>query len=150
MSSTHYSSFTVDARTRYDRRRTIEVRVYKEIARMRSDAEKWAGDRDDEEHAEGHFDDAIAVTHAFVRLRQARNGTLTISPLGAIMRLAEDRLSVNVVAHEVLHAVAGIMRDEFHSGWSGDGIEVEENACYLAGDFTQKILSRLAARGHDV
>jgi hypothetical protein len=87
------------------RPRQVEVLLYDRLQDLRAAATRyvrqWETTTDD-------FSETLAVVHGFRKIRIRPDGSEEEHPLAAIIRFPRRGLTTLVVAHEVMHAVAGL------------------------------------------
>lgn len=131
--------FTLSTRAS-GRLRTVQVIVYKDVARLRKAASQWRP------KPESHYDRAEGVTHCIERRRYEPSGNVILHPSAGIIRLWEGRLTPEVVTHEATHMACGIYRQDCNSCLP-EGIEEEEVLAYLVGDVSKGIVNGLYRHG---
>lgn len=131
--------------TRYSgRKRAITVKVYDDLAAMRTAAHAFttrAG-----YGQPGEFDTAAGVTHTFESVFIGADGEEEKrGAAAALIRLWRGHLGSSVICHEAAHAASAIYRQDWERehGPVHRDMDNEEVHCYLIGDITRRIVDRL-------
>lgn len=118
--------------------KSIEIVVYRTIKDMRAAASKYSQGAD--------MTGALGVCHPFTRIKVHKDGTETIRPDSAIIRLNKRHCGIGVITHEVTHAVVSIA--ETHRGV--DNLPVpgdDEDMAWIMGDFVRLAALKMYEHG---
>lgn len=108
--------------------KSIEIVVYKTKKDLRKAASLYSPGHD--------MTDVLGICHPFTRIKYHKDGSETVRPESAIIRLCKDHCGVGVLTHEITHAVVSIA--EAYRGVDkmpvpGD----DEDMAWIMGDFVR-------------
>lgn len=126
------------------RPRDVDVYLYDKVSHMRAAATRhsklWETDF-------APFGDAVAVTHGFQHIRVNGDGSEEEQPLAAILRFSRDKLTPEIVAHEVTHAAQHLYVLDCvgeHDLAADHYSAANETFAYLLGDLFETVDGLLA------
>jgi hypothetical protein len=126
-------------------KRVVKVKVYDDLVRLRRDADRW----DDRRGISGTNANAYGVCHRFERALIHEGGAEESTPYCAYIRLLKDACRTGVITHECTHAALWIYQlgNDMKMDPMVEDIEKEEELCYLVGDLSSKVVSKLYEHG---
>ncbi len=120
--------------------KSIEIVVYKRIKDMRKAAAEYSGCDISE------MKQVLGVCHRFNTTKYAKDGTATVKPFSAIIRLCNRHCGIGVLTHEITHACVSIA--EHHRG--PDNLPTsddDEDMAWIMGDFVRLAALKMYEHG---
>lgn len=108
--------------------KSIEIVVYRTIKDMRKAAARYSGASD--------MSQTLAICHSFTHMKYGKDGSESIKPDSAIIRMNIRHCGIGILTHEITHAAVSIA--ETHRGVDNMPVNGDdEDIAWIMGDFVR-------------